>query len=229
MISFNYVIIGAGFAGAATAYHLTRRGVTDILILEQESIPGYHSSGRNAAMIRQCVSDPALLGLTGRGAAFLRNCSSGWPVLVDFKRNGSLLLGSGAGWERLRQDAELGRTLGIEAELWSPARAKKHVPALEGAEFDGAVWCGTDGIIDIHALLSGYLKAATANGARIGYGNPVTAIEAAPNGVLELVTPGEKIKTKVLINASGAWANTIGQMAGAAALPLRPCRRHLVV
>ena len=52
MNSFDYVIVGAGFAGAATAYHLARRGVTNILLLEQESIPGFHSSGRNAAMLR---------------------------------------------------------------------------------------------------------------------------------------------------------------------------------
>ena len=50
MRHFQFVIIGAGFAGAATAYHLTRRGLTDIVVLEQESIPGFHSSGRNAAM-----------------------------------------------------------------------------------------------------------------------------------------------------------------------------------
>ena len=63
MKSCQFAIIGAGFAGAATAYHLTRRGASDIVILEQESIPGFHSSGRNAAMVRQCVSDPALAAL----------------------------------------------------------------------------------------------------------------------------------------------------------------------
>lgn len=229
MIFCDCVIIGSGFAGAATAYHLTRRGVTDILILEQESIPGFHSSGRNAAMIRQCVPDPALLGLTRRGAAFLRDFPSDWPVPVEFKQNGSLLLGSGPGWERLQQDADLSRGLDLEAELWSPARAKKSVPALEGAEFDGAVWCRTDGVIDIHALLSGYLKSATVKGARIRYRTPLTAIEPTQNGALEVVTQGDRIRTKVLINAGGAWANTIGQMAGAAALPLHSCRRHLFV
>ena len=60
MHDFEFVIIGAGFAGAATAYHLSRRGISDILLLEQESIPGFHSSGRNAAMMRQCVPDPDL-------------------------------------------------------------------------------------------------------------------------------------------------------------------------
>ncbi|HEX7227250.1 MAG TPA: FAD-dependent oxidoreductase, partial [Candidatus Binatia bacterium] len=73
MVSSDCVIIGAGFAGAATAYHLARRGLNDIILLEQEAIPGFHSSGRNAAMIRQCVSEPALFDLTRDGAAFLRN------------------------------------------------------------------------------------------------------------------------------------------------------------
>ena len=48
MNAFEYIVIGAGFAGAATAYHLTQRGVSDILLLDQEAIPGFHASGRNA-------------------------------------------------------------------------------------------------------------------------------------------------------------------------------------
>ena len=227
VISCEYVIIGAGFAGAATAYHLTRRRVTGVIILERESIPGFHSSGRNAAMIRQCVSDPALSTLARDGAALLRHFPSDWPVPVEYKQNGSVLLGSGPGWEKLQRDAEIGRSLDIEVELWSPAKAKKHVPVLEGAEFDGAVWCSTDGVADIHALLSGYLKAAAENGARIHYRSPVTAIHATEDDAFEIATPAETIKTKVLVNASGAWANTIAQMAGAARLPLLPCRRHL--
>jgi glycine/D-amino acid oxidase-like deaminating enzyme len=55
-MSTEFVIIGAGFAGAATAYHLTRRGVRDILVVEQEQVPGVHSSGRNASMVRQVVT-----------------------------------------------------------------------------------------------------------------------------------------------------------------------------
>jgi glycine/D-amino acid oxidase-like deaminating enzyme len=74
-------------------------------------------------------------------------------------------LGSGKGWEKLKRDTELGRSLGVEVTLWTPEQAKSHVPVLKEAEFEGAVWCDTDGIIDIHALLSGYLKAATAKGA----------------------------------------------------------------
>jgi D-arginine dehydrogenase len=229
MVSVEYVIIGAGFAGAATAYHLARQGRTDILLLEKEAIPGFHSSGRNAAMIRQCVSDPALTRLARDGAAFLRHLPPDWPVAVEYKLNGSLLLGSGKGWEKLRHDAEIGSSLGVDARLWTPEQAKSHVPVLRDAEFDGAVWCATDGVLDIHALLSGYLKAATADGARIRYGSAVKAIYPKGDGRFEVVAADETISTKVLINAGGAWANTVAKMAGAGELPLHPCRRHLFV
>jgi D-arginine dehydrogenase len=229
MISCDYLIIGGGFAGAATAYHLTRRGITDILLLEQEGIPGFHSSGRNAAMIRQCVSDSALADLARDGAAFLRGFPIDWPIPVQFKQNGSLLLGRGDGWEKLKRDAEAGRRLGIDVELWTPERAKMHVPVLKEAEFDGAVWCPSDGIIDIHALLSGYLKSISEKGARLRFGIAVSAIHPLDHEGFEVIAKDDIIRARTVINATGAWANTIARMAGAAELPLHPCRRHLFV
>jgi D-arginine dehydrogenase len=227
MISADYVIIGAGFAGAATAYHLARRGVRNIILLEQEAIPGFHSSGRNAAMIRQCVPEPALFDLTRDGAAFLRNLPADWPEPVHFKQNGSLLLGSGEGWHKLQKDAELGRSLGVEVELWTPSQARRHVAALEDAHFDGALWCATDGIIDIHGLLLGYLKYASARGAQVYYDADVCAISRTAEGAFELRTKNQIIAARTIVNATGAWANAVARMAGAMALPLRPYRRHL--
>jgi D-arginine dehydrogenase len=199
------------------------------LLLEKETIPGFHSSGRNAAMIRQCVSDPALTRLARDGAAFLRALPPDFQVAVEYKQNGSLLLGSGKGWEKLRHDAEVGNRLGIDVRLWSADQAKRRVPVLHDTEFDGAVWCGTDGVLDIHALLSGYLKGAALGGARTRYGTAVEAIYPKSDDGFEVVTTGETITTKVLINAAGAWANTVAMMAGAVQPPLHPCRRHLFV
>lgn len=226
MISSDCVIIGAGFAGAATAYHLIRRGAKAI-VLEQEAVPGFHSSGRNAAMIRQCVSEPALFDLTRDGAAFLRNLPGDWPEPVHFKQNGSLLLGSGDGWNKLQKEAEIGRSSGVAVELWTPMQARRHVAALADAQFDGAVWCATDGVVDIHGLLSGYLKYANAHGGQVYYGADVCAIRRTAGGVFELRTKNQVITARTIVNASGAWANAVAQMAGASALPLRPYRRHL--
>jgi len=226
---FDYVIVGAGFAGAATAYHLARAGVSRILLLEQESIPGFHSSGRNAAMLRQCVSEPDLTELARAGAAFIHHQPDDWPEPVPFKQNGSLLLASGGGWDKLQRDAEIGRQSGVVGiELWTPDQAKRHVALLKQAEFDGALWCSTDGIVDIHALLSGYLKYAAGNGAAIRYNCAVQAVHQN-GGDIELSTSAGVVKAKVLVNASGAWANVVAQMAGATELPLKPCRRHLFV
>jgi D-arginine dehydrogenase len=138
------------------------------------------------------------------------------------------LLGSGKGWEKLRHDAETGERLGIDVRLWTPEQAKRRVPVLRDTEFEGAVWCATDGVVDIHALLSGYLKAATGGGARVRYGSALEAVHQRDDG-FELRASGETITAKILIDAAGAWANTVAVMAGAAALPLRPCRRHLFV
>lgn len=225
----EFAIIGAGFAGAATAYHLARRGVTDIIILEQESIPGFHSSGRNAAMVRQCVPDADLAALACEGAAFLRALPDDWPEPVAFKQNGSLLLGAGASWVKLQQDAATGRRVGIDVELWTPEQAKRRVPVLKGAEFEGAVWCASDGVVDIHALLSGYLKSAAPKGARVRYNTRVRAIRVIPERDLEIATERGTIRAKAAVNAAGAWANVMAEMAGARAMPLRPCRRHLFV
>ena len=82
MKHFAYVIVGAGFAGAATAYHLARRGIGDVLVLEQEGVPGFHASGRNAAMLRQCVAEPDLTKLALDGATFICNLPKDWPELT---------------------------------------------------------------------------------------------------------------------------------------------------
>jgi len=229
MISSRFVIIGAGFAGAATAYHLALRGVKNILILEQERVAGVHSSGRNASMIRQVVSDPAIAALTREGASFLRSLPADWPVPVSFQRNGSLLLGSGEGWKRLVRDAEIAREAGIEAETWSRERARNYIPVLKEADFDGAIWCPTDGVVDIHALLSGYLKAAASLGAQIRYGSSVQGIEVRDGRVDGVRTDDGTISAETVINAAGPWAGVVGKMAGAVEAPLHPCRRHLFV
>ncbi len=222
--------MGAGVVAApATAYHLARSGARDILVLEQEAVLGVHSSGRNAAMVRQVVPDSAIAALAEEGAAFLRAPPADFPGPVGFAQNGSLLLASGAGWRKLIADAEAARRIGMAAECWPRERACELVPALQDADFEGAVWCSTDGVIDIHALLSGYLKAAQNLGAEVRYRAAVKKIETRSGRVAAIVANEETIEAGALIDAAGPWAAAIAQMAGAADVPLHPCRRHLFV
>lgn len=86
----DIVIVGAGLAGASTAYHLARMTQARILVLEQESLPGMHSSGRNAAIVREHADDPDLQKLVSEGAAFLRR-----GELATFERRGLLVVGGG--------------------------------------------------------------------------------------------------------------------------------------
>src|ERR1051325_3221423 len=213
------VVIGAGFAGAATAYHLTRNGARNVVVLEQEAVPGVHSSGRNASMVRQVVAD----------AAFLRSPPPDFPEPPRFEQNGSMLLGSGEGWRRLARDAEMARGLGMSVECWTRGRAGAYVPALEGAEFEGAVWCATDGVVDIHALLTGYLKGARAAGAESRYRSRVRSIDVHAGRVAGVATDDGTIKTDRIVDAAGPWALTVAGLAGAVEAPLQPCRRHLYV
>jgi glycine/D-amino acid oxidase-like deaminating enzyme len=229
VISADYVVIGAGFAGAATAYHLARRGARNVLLLEQEQRAGLHASGRNASMIRQVAGDPELTALARQGAAFLRRPPPDWPRPVEFEQNGSLLLGSGEDWEALCRDAETARRLGIEVEIWPLEKTHRRVPALRGARFDGAVWCATDGVVNIASLLSGYLQAASSLGVRIAYKTSVRQIEVAGGRVREVTTSEGRVQTGAVVNAAGPWAAAVAAMAGAAGVPMRPYRRHLFV
>lgn len=86
----HFLIVGAGLAGAATAYHLREQGVTDVILLEREAVPGVHASGRNAAMLRERMDHDALQPLARESAAVLRR-----GQLADFRATGGFLLGSG--------------------------------------------------------------------------------------------------------------------------------------
>ncbi|MBN2371206.1 MAG: FAD-binding oxidoreductase [Vicinamibacteria bacterium] len=223
------VIVGAGFAGAATAFALSRRGVSDIVILEKEHRIGAHSSGLNAGLGRQVVASPELLPLVVEGMRFLHTPPEGFPSSAYLRATGSLILAEEPQASKYREALASLRAHGLSAEWISHAEVERLVPPTRGGAFDGGILCRQDGVIDVDALLGAYLHAAADAGTRLILGRPVTGVGVAERAVTHVDTPQGRIMTSIVINAAGAWAGKIAALAGAGMIPLRSFRRHIAV
>jgi D-arginine dehydrogenase len=223
----DVVVIGAGFAGAATAYHLVTRGVRNVLVLEREPIAGMHASGRNAALAFQVLSDAAEARLAVEGAHFIAHPPEGFASAPLLRRSGSLLIAGADGVPQLHETQGAASRLGVAGEVIPADEAVYRVPALKGAPFAAAFWTPADGVVDIHALLHGYLAAARRGGARIEYRRAITGVQVTGARIAAVQIDGERIATRTVVNAAGAWAGGIGALAGVGPRTLVPRRRHL--
>lgn len=211
------LIVGAGFAGASTAFHLARDFGGSILMVEQESIPGFHASGRNASLLLQSTERAEIRSL----AAASRQAYRKLGERVGYRATGSLLLGTEASLEVLREP-DL-----VESEYVGADYVLEAVPHLRGHAFDAALLTPGDGVLDISQLLGYYLDGAREAGVRTLLGCRVESV-AADSG-FRVETSTGTIHAKILVNAAGAWASGLAELAGAAPIPLFPLKRHLFV
>ena len=221
----RYLILGAGFAGASLAYHLLKKGAKDVLLLEQEPLPGQHASGRNAGMIRQTVFDEPLATMACEGTRFLHQLPQDWPD-VSFRRCGSLLLGKKEALKELERAARNAERLRFEVRWFSKEEICKKIPLLKEGDFEKALFCPSDGVVDIQAFLKGYLSLAQKAGLQFLKNAKPLRIERKRKTFL-ITTQQAAIEADVLVNATGAWAGGIAEDCKASRLPLHPFRRHI--
>jgi len=202
------VIVGAGFAGVSTAYHLARRGAKGILVLEKDPSAGMQASGRNAGLLRQSSDDPDIAALLQRGARAARRALREVPGSI--RRTGSLILGKGI--------ARL--AAGPNARV---VDASTIVKGLEGR----ALFDPEDAVIDPQALLGFFLDGARRSGVSFAFGERVTAVRTVHGRVEGIETTKRKIATRTLVVAAGAWAGEVAALAGSEGIAIEPRRRHL--
>lgn len=214
----DVLIVGAGFAGAATAFHLSRVFEGRILLVDKEPRAGVHASGKNASLVLQPSSDRLVAELISRSREV-------YSQLFDpstFRQQGSLLLGRTEELEAVRHPEW------FESEWLSPEEVRRRISLLAGHPFDAALWTPSDGVMDIQALLEFYLREAQLRNLEIRYGVQVKEAERS-QGIFRVRTDQESIETPVLVNAAGAWAGQLGERCGASPLPLQSLKRHLFV
>lgn len=229
MLTADVTILGAGIAGASIAWHLTRQGCRNVLLVERESSQGKGSTGKSMGGVRAQFATQVNIRMSLYSipmfAAFEEH--TGHPS--GYKPHGYLFLATEQGHlDYLRTNQQLQHALGLsQARMVSREEILAFVPLLRADDILGGSYCPSDGFVDPWSVMNGFTAGALAAGARLLRNAEVQAIDVEHGRVARVRTANETISTRVVVNACGAWAASVAALAGAA-LPVTPCRRMLV-
>ena len=226
--NFDSIIIGCGIAGASLAYFLAGRGMKDILILEREKQPGYHATGRSAAVLVEFDLVPSVLQLKLLGGRFLRNPPPDFSENPLLQSSGVLIMLEGALWDQARQMIPGLRKSGAVVDILTQEETVSMIPVLSSANFDVAVLLPEGGHIDVNELLWGYLRNAKRRGVQLRCKEEVLDIKTDQGRCIGAVTNRGEYSSPLVIDAAGAWAGKIRGLAGPSPVQLTPYRRTII-
>ena len=221
----DFLIVGAGIAGASIGHFLAPHGRT--VVLERESQPGYHSTGRSAALFMESYGTPQVRALTLASRAFLEAPPPGFADGPILSPRGALLVAApgqdselAALWQVMQSVSPRGRLLDADG-------ACALVPALRRERVLGAVFEPDAADIDVHRLHHGFLRSIRRQGGAIVGDAEVVAVGRGDRGDWHVDAGGARYRARVLVDAAGAWCDHIAALAGIAPLGLVPKRRSI--
>jgi len=220
MSSSDFVVIGAGIAGASIAYELAAHA--SVVVLEAERAPGQHATGRSAALFSETYGNTTIRALSRASRAFLEKPPVGFSEAPLLQQRGVLYIADAA-QSALLNDQLAAETAGRLTRV-DPEEAFARVPILRRDRWSHFVLERDARDIDVDAVFQGFLRGAKARGAAIVTQSAAQVIERR-GPVWHVVAVTGEYTAPVLINAAGAWADEIAVLAGGARIGLVPKRR----
>ncbi len=220
------VVIGAGCIGASIAYHLGRRGVRGVRVLEKEPWAGAGSTGKAAGGIRAQFSSEINVRLSMLAISHYEKFAEEMECPPVYFPVGYLfLLSDAARWDAFQRQAAMQRALGLDVRTLTPAEVLAMVPQLHVGDVLGATFCPRDGLGNPHEITQAYVAQAKKLGARFDFERPATGIEHEGGRITAVRTASGTISAPMVVNAAGPHAAGVAAWAGVD-LPVVPIRRH---
>jgi len=222
------IVVGAGIAGASIAASLA--GHLKVTMLEAEPQAGYHSTGRSAALYAPNYGNAVIRAFTRASRPFFDAPPTGMTGLSNapLLRARETLFLVGAGQEALVEDFRAEPDVGASTTVLSVDETLARVPVLARDRIAGGVLDPTSADIDVDLLHQGFLRLARAQGAEIHLGQRLLGLERDGDQWLAHTDAGS-YRAPLIVNAAGAWADAVAQLAGLAPMPLQPMRRTAAV
>ncbi len=221
MKTADVIVVGGGIAGASAAAEIAADGAR-VLLLEMESQPGYHATGRSAAMYEPAEGAPIVRALTRASHGFLAKPPEGFADVPLLSPRGVLMLAY-AGDDTLILEAGRNGYVEVDAAF---AHAKLPVAKLDGAV--AILWDGQAQDIDVDALHVGRLRALRRAQGEIVTDAPVRRGRRS-DGIWRLEAGGERCEAPIVIVAAGAWSDQVASACGVAPIGLQPKRRSAAI
>ncbi len=179
METADVVIIGSGIVGSSVAYHLAQAGCTNVLVIEREAHQGKGSTGKSMGGVRAQFSTPVNIQMSKYSIDFFSKFDQVVGHPADYRAHGYLFCATNENHlAYLKANRERQNALGVTNVEWvTPEDIAKMVPQLRVDDILGGTFCPTDGFVDPHSVMMGFMLSARQKGVRLWLDTAVTGIE----------------------------------------------------